>query len=67
MVDVYIRYLRSKIDDALGVKTIHTVRGVGYGFRDRGRMTSENERVRSTARTIGNSWFRAATRDAAGA
>ena len=34
VVDVYIRYLRSKIDDHYGVKTIHTVRGVGYGFRD---------------------------------
>lgn len=29
-VDVYIRYLRSKIDDRYGVKLIHTVRGVGY-------------------------------------
>ena len=34
VVDVYIRYLRSKIDDAFGVKLIHTVRGVGYVFRD---------------------------------
>ena len=30
IVDVYIRYLRSKIDDVFGVKMIHTVRGVGY-------------------------------------
>ncbi|MBQ9951212.1 MAG: response regulator transcription factor [Clostridia bacterium] len=34
VVDVYIRYLRQKIDDAFGVKLIHTVRGVGYVFRD---------------------------------
>jgi len=34
VVDVYIRYLRAKIDDAFGVKHIHTVRGVGYVFRD---------------------------------
>ena len=34
VVDVYIRYLRQKIDDAFGVKLIHTVRGVGYAFRD---------------------------------
>lgn len=34
VVDVYIRYLRSKIDDAFGTKMIHTVRGVGYVFRD---------------------------------
>ena len=30
VVDVYIRYLRSKIDDKFGEKYIHTVRGVGY-------------------------------------
>ena len=34
VVDVYIRYLRSKLDDAFGVKLIHTIRGVGYVFRD---------------------------------
>ena len=30
VVDVYIRYLRSKIDDKFGKKFIYTVRGVGY-------------------------------------
>lgn len=30
IVDVYVRYLRTKIDDAFGVKMIQTVRGVGY-------------------------------------
>lgn len=30
VVDVYIRYLRSKIDDKYNVKLISTVRGVGY-------------------------------------
>ena len=30
IVDVYVRYLRAKIDDAFGVKIIQTVRGVGY-------------------------------------
>lgn len=30
LTDVYIRYLRSKIDDVFGIKLIHTVRGVGY-------------------------------------
>ena len=34
VVDVYIRYLRQKIDDVYGVKLIHTIRGVGYVFRD---------------------------------
>jgi DNA-binding response OmpR family regulator len=32
-VDVYIRFLRSKIDETFGVKYIHTVRGVGYAMR----------------------------------
>jgi two-component system copper resistance phosphate regulon response regulator CusR len=30
IVDVYIRHLRSKIDDDFPTKLIHTVRGVGY-------------------------------------
>lgn len=34
IVDVYIRYLRSKIDDRCGQKYIHTVRGVGYQLKD---------------------------------
>jgi DNA-binding response OmpR family regulator len=33
-VDVYIRFLRSKIDEVFGIKTISTVRGVGYVIRD---------------------------------
>lgn len=34
VVDVYIRYLRQKIDDRFGIRMIHTVRGVGYIIRD---------------------------------
>ncbi|MCG8513872.1 MAG: response regulator transcription factor [Halanaerobiales bacterium] len=34
VVDVYIRYLRSKIDEPFAQKLIHTVRGVGYVLRD---------------------------------
>jgi len=30
IVDVYIRHLRSKIDDRYPVKLIQTVRGIGY-------------------------------------
>ena len=30
IVDVYVRHLRTKIDEAFGVKLIHTIRGVGY-------------------------------------
>jgi DNA-binding response OmpR family regulator len=32
VVDVYVNYLRKKIDDGAKVKLIHTVRGVGYEF-----------------------------------
>lgn len=34
VIDVYIRYLRKKIDDDYDVKLIHTVRGVGYVLRE---------------------------------
>ena len=30
MIDVYIRYLRIKLDKDFEPKLIHTVRGVGY-------------------------------------
>lgn len=33
-VDVYIRFLRSKLDEAFEIKLIHTVRGVGYVIRE---------------------------------
>ena len=33
-VDVYIRFLRSKLDDAFGLKLIHTVRGVGSVIKE---------------------------------
>jgi two-component system, OmpR family, response regulator ArlR len=34
IVDVYIRYLRSKIDEKYNIKLIHTIRGVGYIIKD---------------------------------
>lgn len=34
VIDVYVRYLRSKLDDVYGVKLIQTVRGVGYCIKD---------------------------------
>ena len=34
VVDVYIRYLREKIDRPFGSDTIETVRGVGYRLRE---------------------------------
>ena len=36
VIDVYIRYLRSKIDDEYDVKMIQTVRGVGYVIKSEG-------------------------------
>ncbi len=33
IVDVYIRYLRQKVDDRFQIKTIHTIRAVGYMFK----------------------------------
>ena len=34
VVDVYIRYLRAKLDDHFGEKYIYTMRGVGYVIKD---------------------------------
>lgn len=35
IVDVYIRYLRSKVDNGFDNKLIHTVRGSGYVLREK--------------------------------
>jgi two-component system copper resistance phosphate regulon response regulator CusR len=34
VVEVYVRYLRQKVDEPFGKRLIHTVRGVGYVLRD---------------------------------
>jgi two-component system OmpR family response regulator len=36
VVDSYVRYLRQKIDRPFGVRSIETVRGAGYRFREDG-------------------------------
>jgi two-component system OmpR family response regulator len=36
VIDVYVRYLREKIDRPFGVETIETVRGAGYRLRPAG-------------------------------
>jgi len=43
IVDVYVRYLRRKIDEPYSVRLIQTVRGVGYCIREpeAGRATAE--------------------------
>jgi DNA-binding response OmpR family regulator len=33
-VDVYIRFLRSKVDERFDLKLIHTIRGIGYQIRE---------------------------------
>ena len=37
VVDVYVNYLRRKVDDNFGTRLIHTVRGVGYELSDHSR------------------------------
>ena len=34
VIDVYVRYIRAKIDDHFKIKFITTVRGVGYAIKD---------------------------------
>ena len=34
IIDVYVRHIRSKIDDRFGIKFITTVRGVGYAVKE---------------------------------
>ncbi|HUA39906.1 MAG TPA: response regulator transcription factor [Candidatus Sulfopaludibacter sp.] len=34
IVDVYVRHLRAKVDDAYPIKLLRTVRGVGYSLSD---------------------------------
>jgi len=34
VIDVYVRYLRTKIDDTFNTKIISTIRGVGYVIKD---------------------------------
>ncbi|MGC2872431.1 response regulator transcription factor [Ihubacter sp. rT4E-8] len=34
IIDVYVRYIRAKIDDRFGIRFITTVRGVGYAVKE---------------------------------
>ncbi len=42
-VDVYIRFLRSKIDEVFQMKLIHTVRGKGYMIKDEQSVENADE------------------------
>ncbi len=44
IVDVYIRYLREKVDRPFGVRSIETVRGAGYRLRKDGGATRGRSR-----------------------
>jgi two-component system copper resistance phosphate regulon response regulator CusR len=41
IVDVYVRYLRRKVDEPFAVKLIQTVRGVGYCIRESAESAQE--------------------------
>ena len=38
VVEVYVRYLRQKIDRPFGVRSLETVRGMGYRLRKDGGL-----------------------------
>ncbi len=44
VVDVYVNYLRRKVDDGHGNRLIHTVRGVGYEMSNRSSPHDEAAR-----------------------
>ncbi len=48
VVDVYVRYLREKIDRPFGRETLETVRGVGYRLRAEGDADAAADRLRLT-------------------
>jgi DNA-binding winged helix-turn-helix (wHTH) protein len=52
VVDVYINYLRKKLDEDASCRLIHTIRGVGYELSDsrrgRGRMNPQREFMSET-------------------
>ena len=43
VVDVYIRYLRKKVDEGFDEKLIHTVRGTGYVLKDNSQEQKNNK------------------------
>jgi two-component system, OmpR family, response regulator len=44
VVDVYVRYLREKIDRPFGLRTIETVRGAGYRLHAPGQLLRRRQR-----------------------
>jgi two-component system OmpR family response regulator len=53
VIEVYVRYLREKIDRPFGVRSLETVRGLGYRLRrDGGRGTGHRSRSGSLVRDL---------------
>ena len=52
IVDVYIRHLRSKIDDRFPQKLIQTVRGIGYMIEAPGQSPAEQPAERASERQV---------------
>lgn len=46
VIDVYVNYVRRKIDDGHTVKLVHTVRGVGYVLKDPTREPATKDAAR---------------------
>jgi DNA-binding response OmpR family regulator len=58
VVEVYIRYLRAKVDEPFATRLIHTVRGVGYVLRE-APLDGNLGRATSGARDAGERGTRA--------
>ena len=56
IVDVYVRYLRDKIDRPFGLSTLETVRGAGYRLDDRVPADSPPRSALSSATGRAASW-----------
>ena len=52
IVDVYIRHLRSKIDDRFPRKLIQTVRGIGYMIEAPDKATEKPEEPQPEERQV---------------
>ena len=52
IVDVYVRHLRSKVDDPFPTKLIKTVRGVGYGLCRYRQPSREHEVTKLPSRDL---------------
>jgi two-component system, OmpR family, response regulator len=53
VVDVYVRYLREKIDRPFGIRTIETVRGTGYRLRAPGQRLRPRQRDAGVGAPLG--------------